>query len=537
MSIFSPSRCVLLLSDEGLSIYDMGASRSALVDTLPWNTQDFEDSVAEIVKKRCRGKSILILNDMVEQHYRKERVPKVSPFDKANVLKRRVSAAFPSYPIRSAIKLKEKAPHREGQTLGGEIYLLAAVPFSESIRKTLSAVQRCYASISGFCLLPVESATMVHTLSKKLAKAGEKPSVWAVFVGQHQSGGLRQIVTKNGELALTRMTPISDSDVDHELWSSEVANEIKGTMSYLSRFGYDPADGLDVVVIANNSVADKIGAKVDFDCNLSVLTAIEAANLIGVRIGRQEDDRYADPLHVAWAGKKSSFAMPLSAPQIENISGPAKMATAASVILLVGCGFFAYQASVTAGKYAKYSEELDAARQSLAVIKTEHEQEIAQKNAMGIDFLLIESSTGVYDKLDKQSMKPLRVIDAIGRALGPDLHITSLEARPIGEAVPLVTPADQPMMDPSQPVPNRQYEVVIRIVLPASLAPEVGVGEVNALEQRLKESLPQHRVSIIKQVADMSYTGNFVGEATSQIRRDQEKQDYEAQIMIKGSLI
>lgn len=539
MSIFSPSRCVLLLSDEGLNIYDAASSRTSLIDTVPWNTQDFEESVAEIITKKCRGKSVLIFNDMVEQHYRKERIPKVSPLDKANVIKRRVSAAFPSYPIRSAIKLKERAPAREGQGLSGEIYLFAAVPLSESIRKTLNAVQRSYASIAGFCLLPVESSAMVHALSKKLAKASERPATWAVFVGQHQSGGLRQIVTKNGELALTRMTPIVDSDIDHELWASEVAGEIKGTMSYLSRFGFDSSDGLDVIVIANNSVADKVATKIDFDCNLSVLTAIEAANLLNLKIGRQDDQRYADPLHVAWSGRKSTLTLPLRAPQIDKISGPAKMATAASLVLLAACGYYGYQAFTDAAQWAENSKNLSLAEQSLAIVKQEHEQEVAKKSAAGVDFLLIENSTKVYHKLDTLSMKPLSVLDIIGRSLGPDIHIKSMDIKPAAEGSILApAAASAEAQDPNAPPKPKEYEVVIRIVFPAELAPEKGVQKIDDLEKRLQANLPNHAISIIKQVADLSYTGNFVGEATSDANKSAgEKKDYEAQIMIKGALI
>lgn len=534
MSIFAPSRCVLLLSDEGLDIYDVGSSRSVLVENVPWNTEDFTDAVAETVQKKCRGKHILILNDMVEQHYRKERIPKVSPFDKANVLKRRVAAAFPSYPIRSAIKMKERAPTRDNQ-LSSEIYLFAAVPFSENVRKTLDAVKKCYASIAGFCLLPVESATMVHALSKKLIRSGEKQSVWTLFVGQHQSGGLRQIVTKNGELALTRMTPIVDTDIDHEVWASEVAGEIKGTMGYLSRFGFDPTDGLDVVVIANNSLADNVSSKIDFECNLSVLTSMEAANLLGLKIGRQEEERYADPLHVAWSGKKSSLTLPLRAMQLDTISGPAKMAAAASFVLLLACGYFAWQAYNGLSGWVGANEELDRARQENAATKIEHQQEVAKKEAMGVDFLLIENSTKVYDKFEHEAMKPLRVFDVIGRSLGSDLRLTSLDVRPAAEAPVAAVPGAA--VDPNAPLPNRRYEIVLRIVFPAALAPEVGVTEINSLEERLKQNLPNHQVSIIKQVADLSYTGNFVGEATSQKDSGKEKKDYEAQIVIRGELI
>ena len=536
MSVFSPARCVFLLNDEGLAIYDAGASRAAFIDTVPWNTQDFEDSVAEIVRKRCKGRSILLLNDMVEQHYRKERVPKVSPFDKANVIKRRVSAAFPSYPIRSALKLKERAPVREGKP-GGEIYLLAAVPLSENIRKTLSAVQKCYAAVSGFCLLPVESSGMVHALSKKLAKVTEKAATWTVFVGQHRNGSLRQIVTKNGELALTRMTPIVDSDIDHDLWSAEVVSELKGTMSYLSRFGYDASDGLDVVVIANNSVADTVAAKIDFDCNLSVLTAQEAANLLGIRIGRQDDQRYADPLHIAWSGKKASFTMPLQASQLDKISGPARVATAASLVLLAACAYFGFEAFSSASQWAKNNTDLTAAQQAYDLVKKDHETEVAKKAAVGVDFLLIENSTKVFDALEKQSMRPLSVFDTIGRALGPDIHLTSLNVKPVAGSVAILPASDAPPVDPNAPPKQKEYEIVIKIIFPAELAPEVGVRKIDELQQRLRASLPSHQVAIIKQVADLSYTGNFVGEATQQVKTDQEKQDYEAQISIKGVLI
>jgi hypothetical protein len=477
---------------------------------------------------------------MVEQHYRKERVPKVSPFDRANIIKRRVSAAFPSYPIRSAIKLKEKAPNRDGQK-GGDIYLLAAVPLSENVRRTLNAVQKSYASIAGFALLPVESAGMVQALSKKLAKVTEKASVWSIFVGQHQNGGLRQVVTKNGELALTRMTPIVDSDIDHDLWASEVANELKGTMSYLTRFGFDIGDGLDVIVIANNSVADRVVSKVDFDCNLSVLTSAEAANLLGLKIGRQEEMRYADPLHVAWTGRKSSLALPLQAAQLEAISSPAKTAMAASLVLLAACGYLGYDAFNQASTWTKNASDASNAQQQLVVIRADHAAELEKKKAIGIDFMLIENSTKVYDKLEKRAMKPLGVFDMIGKSLVPDIRITSLDVRAVETATSLDPAAapdpNAPPVDPNAPVPPKEYEVVLRIVFPAELAPEKGVQKIDELEKRLQSNLPAHKVSIIKQVADLSYTGNFVGEATSQLNKDKQKEDYEAQIMIRGTML
>lgn len=539
MSILSPSRCVLLLTDEGLGVYDTSGGRVRLVDTLPWETEDFEDALAATIKK-SRCKSVLILNDMVEQHYRKERVPKIGGFDKANVIRHRVSAAFPAYPIRSAIKLKEKAVPRDGEEVVGDIYLFGAVPSTDNIKKTLVGVKKSYLNVSGFCLLPVESSSMVHALSKKISKSSEGGAVWTVFVGQHHGGGLRQIVTKNGELALTRLTPFLDSDDDGDLWASETVNELKGTMSYLSRFGFDQRDGLDVIVVANNAVADKIVSRVDFDCNLNVLTAAEVANLLGIQTGKQEDQRYADPLHIAWTAKKTTLAMPLQATELEDISGPANIAMALSILLFAGCAYFAYDVYNSFSAWYGARSELSEAKEKLANVQKQHEVETERKNSTGADFLLVENATKVYNELEKKAMKPLTVIDMVGRALGPDIHISSMEIKPFTKPEMLggmEQGGAEPEVDENGEIKPTVFSFVIGIKFPSRLAPEVGVQKVTDLKKRIQQNLPGYEVTIIKQVADLTYTGNFVGEASSQKKVEGTPQDYEAQIMVKGTML
>lgn len=546
MAIFSPSRCVLLLSDEGINIYDAGGSRTSLLDMIPWETADFEDAIADVVRKKCRGKSIVLLNDMVEQHYRKERVPKISAMDRANLIKRRLTAAFPTYPIRAALKLKEKPPQQNTQLAPGDIYLFGAVPLSANISNSLAAVKKTHATLSGFALLPVESSGMVQAISKKLTKPIDKQSVWTVFVGQHRNGGLRQIVTKNGELALTRMTPLMDSTGQGEQWAFEVAGEIKGTMGYLSRFGFDQRDGLDVIVIASNAAAESITSKIDFDCNLHVLTNTEAAGHLKLSLGPQDTQHYADAIHVSWTARKSALAMSLQSPQLNKIAQPVKIAMAASLVLLLTAGYFGYEAFNQASAWSSNTKNIEAANAALAATREEHAAEVERKASVGVDFLLIERSTQVYDQLEPTSMRPLPVIDLIGRSLGADIHIKGMEIKPSTNfASPAADTSQAVPVDPSAPpapiaIPRQKYDIVISISFPAALAPEKGVQEISALEQRLRSNLPNHEVKVIKQVADLSYTGNFVGEATSkieEIKNAPKKEDYEAQILIRGELI
>ena len=247
MSFLSSSRSVLILADEGLQIYDVARSRARMVDFVPWDTVEFESSVKDILVRKCKRKPVVILNDMVEQHYRKERIPKVGIMDNASVLKRRLGVAFPNYKIRAALKLDEKNATSEGK---GRSYLFAAIPSSEAFLKVMRAVSLSSATVVGLYLLPVEASSLVRELTSKLSKGRKSKASWTIFMGQHHNGSVRQIVTRNNDLALTRMSPVVDTDVEPELWAKEMSTELGATMSYLSRFGYKESDGLNIITVS-----------------------------------------------------------------------------------------------------------------------------------------------------------------------------------------------------------------------------------------------------------------------------------------------
>lgn len=547
------SKCVLLLNDEGLGIYSVSSGRIELVDTIVWDVEGFEDVVASTVRRsKCAGKPIVMLNDMVEQHYRKEKVPRIGGLDKASIIQRRLAAAFSNYPMRAALKLKEKSAPARGET-ASDVYLFAAVPLLDNVRKTMSAVKRLHGTVQGFTLLPIESSSMVAQISKKLDKLSDGgAATWTVFVGQHRSGGLRQVVTRKGELALTRMTPIIDSDSNPDLWASEVVGEIKGTMSYLSRFGYDPSDGLDVVVIADESASGFIESLVDFDCNLHVLSAAQAGALIGCRLGANADTRYADVLHAGWVGQKSTPLLPLKAAIVDSITMPARAATVASVLLLLSSVYFGISAFSSSKAWMEHDEQREYSQRELTQIQQEYDNEIEAKRKLGIDIHLIEGATAIYDELELGSMKPLKVLEVLGASLGPDIHISSFEIKSASGSTDTSSIEDadgaepEPEIDPetgdavvrrAKPKP-KEFTLVLKIVFPGKLEPESGVRHVNELRNRLQTNLPSHKIAVIKQVADLSYTGNFVGEAKGQnITPSGTPEEYEAQISITGVML
>lgn len=531
MSILSSPRTVLILGDEGLQIYNAGRFGAKFIDSIPWETDGFEQTVSRHIIRGCRRNPIVILNDMVEQHYRKEHVPRVSLLDQRNVIKRRLGITFPNYRIRAALKLKDKkseiAQNKKGQT-----YLFAATPASESFNKTIEAVRLSGAPILGLYLLPVEASAMVQQLNDRISKGQKYKPKWTIFVGQHNNGGLRQIVTRNGELALTRMTPIVDTDVEPELWAKEVSGEISATMSYLARFGYQESDGLSVVIIANESAEASLESAVEVECDLTVVDARQAAAMLGISVGKQEDYRYADPLHAAYLGKRPRFLLPMESGAILAMSSPRRVASYIMIALIAGCAYFGFNSFQGWKKSAEIGDQLVVAMQQNRSLKQEYEREIDKKRSLGFDFELVDSSIKVYGEMEKKKMHLLPVVREVGRSLGADIHLDRFAVKL--DKVKIEVDEESMDYDPDAEQEDEYFlDMVISLSFPNTINPDLGVQRINRLESRLKENLPKYNVEIIKQVAGASYTGNF--EAVSGETQDDDiPERYDAELKIRG---
>lgn len=539
VSLFSPSRTVLMIADEGLYIYSASGRGTKLVEVVGWDQIAFADKVADILVKDCGSKPILILNDMVEQHYRKERIPKVGIMDKANLVKRKLKVAFPNYPVRAALELQEKLKGTAA-VKAGSIFIFAAVPGTEPYTKTLSAATKSLCSISGFGLLPVESSDLVKTVSASLTPRGKKKAVWAMMLGQHKNGGLRQIVTKNGELALTRMTPISDSDSNPDEWAREVYQEFKATMSYLTRFGFSSDDGLDVIAIGNPESGQALGELIDVTCNFHPLGVDQVARHAGVTLGPQENIRYADPLHVAWAAKKSRMILPMKATEIEAVSGPRQMAMVATLVLFLGAAFQGYQLLDSFQKMQAVSVDLEDTQSKLNLLTADYEAEVAKKEALGFDVKLVQATVELYGDLEKTKLRYMNLVDALGRGLGRDLRMDLLDIEASEKAAGSAAPADDVGLvggaadaENQAPTGDPAYTLSFQMTFPSTTDIDRGNKEVADLRDRLEVLLPEHKVTVEKFLKDYEFVDELVVE-TGQSKKDNLSQDFVASIKVEG---
>lgn len=537
LSLLFPSRTVLLLSDEALYLYSNANKATRLVDVIPWGAEGFIDSVADTISRKCGKNPILILNDMVEQHYRKEKVvsTKGGMMDRSAMVQRKLNSTFANYNIRAALKLKEKQKATKGQ-LAADIYIFTAVPDTEQFAKTIKASQKSLASLSGFCLLPIESSSMVKTLAEKLSQS-KKASKWSVFIGQHKNGGLRQVVTKDGELALTRMTPVIDSDREAEKWAGQVLQELQATMSYLSRFGYSSAEGIDLILISNPEPADIIKSKIDqADVNFYPVTASEAAKALNIPIGAQEDERYADVLHVAWVARKNKLGLPMKATEVDKVSRPRQASMVASAILTLTALFFAYQTYDGISSASKLSEEIDQYQRNKAQADLEYERELSKKNEMGFDLKLVQSSMEIVANLEDEQIDFIDLFGHIGQALGRDMHLDNISIERNEEAKNIGQQITQRFQQNDVATKEPLFETKLTLVYPSTTNIPSGNEEVNALAQRLQQLLSDdYEVSVTKLLKDYEYTEGLVVEA-GRLKKDDLKQDFVAVISVLGPL-
>ncbi len=524
-SFLVPNRTVLLVSDDALYIYSTSSKDVKLVETVPWDAQNFVENVSKIIVKDCGKKTVLILNDMVEQHYRKERVLKsgVSAFDRSTMLKRRLNVAFSKYPVRAALPLKEKLPKVSGQP-AANLFIFAAIPDTEQLQKSMSALRKSLASIAGLCLLPVESSDMVKALSTKCNPKSK--SVWSVFVGYHSSGNLRQVVTKNGELALTRMSPFTTDASDTQSWSEEVNKEFKATMSYLSRFGFDPSQGLSVNIIAPMDAHETLGEMIQENCTLNLMTLNKAADILGMKIGAHQNQASAEILHVAWASRKTNFALPMKSGSVDKVHKPRQVALAATVLMTLGACFLSYQLLSQYGSYTETLDDIDTQQKRKTQLDAQLNSEVERKERMGYDVKLIQGSIAVYDKLEEDNIKALDLFKSVGRALGKNLRIDKVELEP--GALDIVSRASSFGAVNSAPP---KYSLTLTMTYPGNTDVDIGNQELRDLRDRLSMVLKDHDVQVTKFLKDYEYTEGLVVE-TGDLETQNLQQDFVAEITI-----
>jgi hypothetical protein len=249
-----------------------------------------------------------------------------------------------------------------------------------------------------------------------------------------------------------------------------------------------------------------------------------------MKIGLQEDPRYAEPLHVAWAGRKNNFVLPMEAEDITKIDQPRKVVAGVIMLLLLGGAYLSYDLFGRTQSMISTRDDLAVQMNVLADAEREFQEEKSRLEALGYGVNLIQGAIKTYDEFELDRVRMLSLLKQIGESLGNELRLDTISIDKV---------SDGQTVEQAGQITKRLAVIEASLELsfpPDQIELEDGIREVNELQRRLAEALPDYDVVIKRQIARPEYTQNIKGEATKLKTAQQlaAEEDYVAELTIRG---
>lgn len=537
-------RRVLLMGEEGVVLYSPSGKGVERELSLSWEVPNFDEQLVAALKGKNQGKALLIVFDGADQTYRKEEnIPKLSPIDRPRFVKRKLEYAFPSYPIRASYEIKP--PNAKGgffaaaqQPAQNRSYLFVALPELEQVDHITQVIYEASTPIAGFGLLPLESTGLVAELSEKLFATQGKKSRWAMIIGQHETGGLRQVVIKDGNLALTRLTPTSDSGTSGTGWVEEVTREFRATLTYISRFGYTEADGLDVVIIAGDIEKAFFDSRAMPVTNFQCLNINEALQVIGAKSPGIEKGNFADALDAAWTAKKGSLKLSVKVPGVSRIKGPRLAARAASAVLVLGVVGLLGLSAADVKEYASLQSEISDKENQKTMLDREYKE--SAKAFDGLEMMpdALKAALNVKKNLDNNTLNIRHLLHALKGSLPSDVHVEALRVNHDLSDAMKPPSAPTPGLNLGAPKPSSEKGTLtlnFQFSLPERMSLEEKVTRAEELQRSLGDVFKDYDIQIVHQFEDISRQGTLSSTSGHDGTGDEtNKQDSFAEIQLSG---
>jgi len=378
---------------------------------------------------------ISILFDTLDQSFKEEHIPRVGVLDRRKLLARHINMAFPGANLRGARLVSQS----EKKTL---IYELASIPLDGCVPGWLDFVQSLPNEAVGNFTIAAENVDLIRALAPKVDDAppeGAEPVAnhWRHFIGINVTGGLRQIIEKNGRLSLTRLTQAPPPETPPEEFADMIIRDFKATITYIRRLGYQVGEALDVVMLTtpeNKVVLEDLtwdGAR-----SVSVYTPYEAGMILGLGSLGREEQAYCDVLHAAWFVSKRKPTLPLTRSAAlgdtsDDIRDLAYLVApyAAGMAVAAFVGWSAW----TGYEYYDYAQQNAVLNAQLSQVSETLKQE--QDKLGGIPHAAsdVRNVVEVVDRLDAGKFDLVPLLARASNALSADAVVMSMQLANVNE--------------------------------------------------------------------------------------------------------
>ena len=530
---------ILFIGNDGLQHFVCKGRYASLQDQYGWDQPDLVKSLAAALRKVGQNVPIILLSDQTEQQYRKDVLPKAGVMDRKKMLDRKLNMAFAQMPYRAALPIKS-AP-RDLDTPAPNV-LFAGIPQTAEMTKVVQAVTESEVILGDVALVPVEAVQMINRLIKALHERTQiidRPR-WTILLTQQKTGGLRQIVLQDGELALTRLTPIFVSN-EQELGQVRdvIIKEFQATLTYLARFGYVTADGIDVIVITSELLGEGLQQANLPVTHLYTLSVSEATRILKTGVQTVGDTLYSDGLFAAVTANHK-ILLPLQNAALKPLQQGRKLiwlgAMLLSVSMLALCGGAAWvQTQISA-----LNTQIDTSQNDQRTMQIRYNDLAKVLNTLKYKPEMVQAVLNVRDELVKTNLNTEPTLQAVNGMIDKGTVIlqnvtiepAKLNAQTVGG------PPPAPPLNATSPAYPPRITVMLTIGFVSGGDNEGNARLTEQLVAQLKTKFTQHTVRVNKMVGNLSVDQTMQGVAeqasTLQVQTPEAKHNETSEIEITG---
>ncbi len=406
----SKPQFILMIGDEGSFFipHNVGGDRAPFF--IAEGDKHAQEKVFAALEKNPRT-SLTLFADTLAQDFRRETVPRLNLLDRPKLIARRLKQAFPQAGISASLNLK----HDKTQVL------LTGMHGDNPVFKWLERIREHQPHRAPpIALLPMECADLVIKLLP------ETKNGWGLLLSRQGTGGFRQIVTHNGELIFTRLTPPLPPLASAQDMAEVIIRDIRASLGYLGRFGLTDAAQLQAVLLTAADTHDALrGAGLPVQAKL--MTPYQVAWDLELPFTPTKDEAYADLLYAGWLAQKGKARLPLMPRDIREARRTAqvrqwgwRVAVAALLAAFV----------ITAWQTGDLFTTILDARQEATTLTTD-QQKLANEQASAGS--VTEPLSRLRQAVERRRLfsepitMPWQALGALGQGLGDEARLVKLD--------------------------------------------------------------------------------------------------------------
>jgi len=308
------------------------------------------------------------------------------------------------------------------------------------------------------------------------------------------------------------LTPTSDAGPSGPGWVEDAVREFKATTNYISRFGYSPEDGLDVIIICGDLEKQFFKPAEMGIAHFQCLNLNEAMRHIGIKASGNEKNNYADALHAAWISKNGRLKLPVRVPSLHRVMAPRLAASVGTLVLALGVVAFTGLSVESYIGYSGTQDEIALKQNQKTLHEREYEKESAVFDELPIQPAVVRSAMSVKKLLETNTVNLHPILHRLKKAMGNDINLEQLSFQHTpGPSLNMSGSTAVQFAGMSDPADKGKVLITFKFGMPERTPLEQKVKRAEQLLASLKANFPDYKVSITSQFGNFSREGSRTG--------------------------